>query len=451
MATFFDPLTGQLINSPDQIQTIIDIQETLALEDLTDVDATVPTDGQTLSWDQATTSWKPKNNAPAQEVDTTTVTPTVGKKLGYTGNSKWEPVDTFIDDLNDVTITPNSGDTTGTSFELTEPNGNPNAESGGDWGVPNNADGIFKSGEYSYKGTYVWTPLYLPDVLPLNKQYDCMSSWIYANNTASLTIFGNKDTQRGWSGNGIMLYKNSNTYTVRGTSLSTDKVVATSLATNTWHHFYVQVNYANGRANKPEISLWINGNFIANWPTSDSWNWAAPTGTWCDSAGFRIPGDTVPAVGGTEYRDRFYFKQLDSPIVGMTDSSFVVADVEAAVTESTIKDSNTLIYNLTLDQWVNGDLTIDNLSDVDTSTVAPTDGQVLAWDNANSQWKPANTAGGGGGATGGGSDAIFYENDQTVTTDYTITINRNAISAGPVSIDPGVTVTIPSGSNWVIV
>jgi len=32
---------------------------------------------------------------------------------------------------------------------------------------------------------------------------------------------------------------------------------------------------------------------------------------------------------------------------------------------------------------------IDVLADVDTSTVAPTDGQVLAWVNANSQWEPA--------------------------------------------------------------
>ena len=57
----------------------------------------------------------------------------------------------------------------------------------------------------------------------------------------------------------------------------------------------------------------------------------------------------------------------------------------------------------------------------------------------------------GGGATGGGSDQIFYENDQTVTTNYTITTNKNAVTAGPVTIDSGVTVTVPSGSSWVVV
>ncbi len=57
----------------------------------------------------------------------------------------------------------------------------------------------------------------------------------------------------------------------------------------------------------------------------------------------------------------------------------------------------------------------------------------------------------GGGASGAGGDAVFYENGQNVTTDYSITASTNAMSAGPVTVDSGVTVTIPSGSNWVVV
>ena len=57
----------------------------------------------------------------------------------------------------------------------------------------------------------------------------------------------------------------------------------------------------------------------------------------------------------------------------------------------------------------------------------------------------------GGGAAGGGSDAVFYENGQTVTTNYTITIGKNAMSAGPITIADGATVTIPDGSVWTIV
>lgn len=57
----------------------------------------------------------------------------------------------------------------------------------------------------------------------------------------------------------------------------------------------------------------------------------------------------------------------------------------------------------------------------------------------------------GGGATGGGSDAVFLENGNTVTTNYTLTTDKNAVSAGPVTVNAGVTVTVPSGQSWVIV
>lgn len=60
----------------------------------------------------------------------------------------------------------------------------------------------------------------------------------------------------------------------------------------------------------------------------------------------------------------------------------------------------------------------------------------------------------GGGATGSGGDTVFLENGQTVTSSYTIgggAGGKNAVSAGPITIQSGVSVTIPSGSSWVIV
>jgi hypothetical protein len=55
------------------------------------------------------------------------------------------------------------------------------------------------------------------------------------------------------------------------------------------------------------------------------------------------------------------------------------------------------------------------------------------------------------GATGGGTDRVFYENDQTVNTNYTIATNKNAMSAGPITVASGVTVTVPDGSTWTVV
>ena len=56
----------------------------------------------------------------------------------------------------------------------------------------------------------------------------------------------------------------------------------------------------------------------------------------------------------------------------------------------------------------------------------------------------------GGGATGGGGDAVFVENDQALTTNYTIPTGKNASSVGPITVPGGVSVTVSSGSRWVV-
>ena len=71
-------------------------------------------------------------------------------------------------------------------------------------------------------------------------------------------------------------------------------------------------------------------------------------------------------------------------------------------------------------------------------------GKYLTTDGSAASWAPV-------GARGGGTDQVFYENDTTVTTNYTITTSKNAVTAGPVTINSGVTVTVPSGSSWVVV
>ena len=75
-------------------------------------------------------------------------------------------------------------------------------------------------------------------------------------------------------------------------------------------------------------------------------------------------------------------------------------------------------------------------------------GQVLTSDGTDISWGNASA-----GATGGNSNAnkIFWENENTVTHDYTIQNNHNAGSFGPITINSGVTVTVGSGEVWTIV
>jgi len=64
----------------------------------------------------------------------------------------------------------------------------------------------------------------------------------------------------------------------------------------------------------------------------------------------------------------------------------------------------------------------------------------------------ATPAGGGSSVpTGGGTDAIFYNNGQTVNTSYTIPTGQNSGTFGPITIAAAATVTVPAGSTWSIV
>lgn len=48
------------------------------------------------------------------------------------------------------------------------------------------------------------------------------------------------------------------------------------------------------------------------------------------------------------------------------------------------------------------------------------------------------------------SDA-FLTNNGTVSSSYTLPAGRNAVSAGPIDVEDGATVTVPSGQSWVII
>lgn len=56
----------------------------------------------------------------------------------------------------------------------------------------------------------------------------------------------------------------------------------------------------------------------------------------------------------------------------------------------------------------------------------------------------------GGGATGSGGDRVFVETSQNITASYTLSSGYNAITASPVTIASGVTVTVPSGAAWIV-
>jgi len=114
----------------------------------------------------------------------------------------------------------------------------------------------------------------------------------------------------------------------------------------------------------------------------------------------------------------------------------------------------------------NVDITVlnTNFDDIDTAAgfaivtsatrpASPWAGQVIfetdtglsfVWDGDS--WE---SAGGGGGASG--ADGAINLNNNEITADYTFDANTNGVSAGPITIASGVTVTVGATSAWSIV
>ena len=124
--------------------------------------------------------------------------------------------------------------------------------------------------------------------------------------------------------------------------------------------------------------------------------------------------------------------------IGNLDS---LSDVSAA----SPSDDQVLQYNSATSNWEATTLSIasalNDLTDVDTTGVV--NGQTIVYNSSTTSWEP--------GESGGNTAVVGWENQVTVAENYTITSGNNMVSAGPITIDTGYTVTVPTGSRWVVV
>ena len=104
-------------------------------------------------------------------------------------------------------------------------------------------------------------------------------------------------------------------------------------------------------------------------------------------------------------------------------------------------------------QWIVKNLTTGGYSVIIASagggsSVAVTNGVIstVVCDGTNC-YQPTNTD----VPTGGGTNRAFYLNDIIITSSYTVPTGKNAGTFGPVTINSGVTVTVPTNSTWSIV
>ena len=113
--------------------------------------------------------------------------------------------------------------------------------------------------------------------------------------------------------------------------------------------------------------------------------------------------------------------------------------------------------------WAEVDIPPGTIVD-DTEPTSPDDGQLWfntdnnvlwVWDEDNSTWNPAMepspTGGGEDYANGVINQKAIFENVATIDEDYTISDNHNALSAGPITIADGTTVTVGDDETWTVV
>jgi hypothetical protein len=124
-----------------------------------------------------------------------------------------------------------------------------------------------------------------------------------------------------------------------------------------------------------------------------------------------------------------------------------VTGVVAIANGGTGQATATAAFNALSPTTTKGDLIVRNGSS-NTRLAVGTDAFVLTADStAATGIKWAAASGGSSNITAQG----LWENKASITANYTIATGNNGLSAGPISVASGVTVTVPTGSSWAIV
>jgi hypothetical protein len=153
------------------------------------------------------------------------------------------------------------------------------------------------------------------------------------------------------------------------------------------------------------------------------------------------------------------FGAIDNGASAITTTGVITGGTVEATTDTAAGDNAAIGYTaaeglILTGQGSTNDVTIKNDADTDVIKIptGTTNVTVVGTLTANAVAGDGSALTGiAAGATGGGSDQIFYENGQTVTADYTITDGKNAMSAGPITINSGITVTVGTGETWTVV
>ncbi len=160
---------------------------------------------------------------------------------------------------------------------------------------------------------------------------------------------------------------------------------------------------------------------------------ASDSNTFTDAESTKLAGIAASA-------NNYVHPNHSGEVTSTADGATVIAD--NIVDEANLKVSNTPTngYALTAQSGNTGGLTwaaVDGLPSQSSQS-----GKFLTTDGSNSSWATI--------ATGNTTSNGLWEHSNTITSNYSITSGNNALTAGPITINTGVSVTVPTGSTWII-
>ena len=199
-----------------------------------------------------------------------------------------------------------------------------------------------------------------------------------------------------------------------GQILKTDGSAQLSWVTPTDNDTVYTHPTTDGNLHVPVTSTTNNGKVLTAGATAGSFSWVTPTDT------------------NTQLTDEQVQDIVGAMLTGNTETNITV----------TYQDSDGTIDFTSTDTVYTHPTTTGNKH---IPTGGATDQYLKYSASGTAVWAAVS-----GGATGAGGDAIFVENERIMTTSYTLSTNKSASMVGPLTINTGITLTIPTGESLVI-
>ena len=100
---------------------------------------------------------------------------------------------------------------------------------------------------------------------------------------------------------------------------------------------------------------------------------------------------------------------------------------------------------------VSVELYFDNSKKIETANTGAVVSGILTATSFSGDGSSLSNLPAGAPVGGASTNTVFFENAKEVAVNYQITSTKNAMSAGPIAINAGIAVTVPSGCSWTIV